>query len=242
MLGIPSATPYDLRFTFLRIPVRVHPLFWLVTAVLGNVGATGVDVTDVLIFVGCAFVSILAHEYGHGLATRAMGYSASIVLYGMGGLCYSDGERQRPGHRLVILISGPLAGFGLAGIALLVAFGAAWRGVDLGPVGSQAVGVMFTINLFWNILNLLPVWPLDGGQITAVLLGMASPRNGQRWAHVIGLLSAGIMAVVGYLVLQDAFLAIFFGMFAIMNFQILQVLHAKARYGTFGDEDDWWRR
>lgn len=63
MFGVPE-TPYDLRFQLLGMPVRVHPLFWLVAAMLGW---RNENIPLVLIWVGCVFVSILVHEYGHGL-------------------------------------------------------------------------------------------------------------------------------------------------------------------------------
>src|SRR4051795_2489217 len=108
MLGMPEPTAYDLRFRFLGIPVRVHPLFWLCTALLAGQSAS---LDSVLIWIGCVFVSILVHEYGHGLMSRVFRFSPSIVLYGMGGLCYSESERQTPWQRLAVLFAGPGAGF-----------------------------------------------------------------------------------------------------------------------------------
>ena len=35
LLGSPEVTPYDLRFRLFRIPIRVHPLFWLIMLILG---------------------------------------------------------------------------------------------------------------------------------------------------------------------------------------------------------------
>lgn len=238
MLGIPNPTPYDLRFTFLGIPVRIHPLFWIISAVLGWESS----VQGVAIWVACVLVSILVHEYGHGLSARMLGFPASIVLHGMGGLCFSDGERQSPGQRLLVLICGPMAGFALAGVAFAALLGLGLGEVAIHPLAAQALSILVAINLFWNVLNLMPVWPLDGGQITAVLLGMLSPGHGRRWAHVISLLTAGVLALVSYMVFHSIFMAIFFGMFAASNYQILQVLHAQARYGSFEGDDDWWRR
>src|SRR3954447_11140833 len=99
MLGMPEPTAYDLRFRFLGIPVRVHPLFWLFSAFL----AGNEELMPVAIWIGCVFISILVHEFGHGLMGRAFGYSPSIVLYSMGGLCYSEAERQTPWRRLAVL-------------------------------------------------------------------------------------------------------------------------------------------
>ena len=64
----------------------------------------------IVIWIGCVFVSILVHEYGHGLMSRLFRCSPSIVLYGMGGLCSSESERQTPWQRLAVLFAGPGAG------------------------------------------------------------------------------------------------------------------------------------
>ena len=105
MLGIPAETPYDLRFRLLGIPVRVHPFFWLIMAAIGF---DEQDVKSDAHLRRCAFVSILVHEFGHGLMSRVFGRRPSIILFGMGGLCtYSDIERAERGHRFLILVCGP---------------------------------------------------------------------------------------------------------------------------------------
>ena len=66
----PNRTPYDLRFNLFGIPVRVHPLFWLVAAILG--AGSDPDPIELLLWIGTVFVSILIHEMGHALAARAL--------------------------------------------------------------------------------------------------------------------------------------------------------------------------
>ena len=131
MLGT-STTPYDLRFRFLDIPVRIHPLFWLMAAVLGFQEN---NIPAVLIWIGCILVSILVHEYGHGLMAKHFHGSPSIVLYGLGGLCSSQGERT-PGQRLAVLFAGPGAGFILCAVVLAVA------SLALGITGGEHLAVM----------------------------------------------------------------------------------------------------
>ena len=112
-----SETPYDLRFRLLGIPVRIHPLFWLVTVMLGW---REYELLAVTVWVACVFVSILVHEFGHGLAAKAFDASPSIVLWGLGGLCYSQGDRQSPGQRLAVILCGPGAGFLLLAVVILI--------------------------------------------------------------------------------------------------------------------------
>jgi Zn-dependent protease len=263
MLGT-STTPYDLRFRFLDIPVRIHPLFWLVTAVLGGLGS---DVlSSVIIWIICVLASILVHEYGHGLMAKHFDGSPSIVLYGLGGLCYSQGERS-PGQRLAVLIAGPGAGFVLCALVLaltslllgltggehlaviqtLVGLGAD-RELLLNAVGKFTSPTVFRIyeqlifiNLLWGLVNLLPIYPLDGGQATQVVLSQLDRRQGVRRSHIVSLVTAGVLAVMAASVgRHDLFAAIFFGMLAFLNYQVLQSLHQAKSFGVYHD-DDWWR-
>ena len=264
MFGV-SETPYDLRFHFLGIPVRVHPIFWLVMAMLGwqrnNLPA-------VLVWVGCVFVSILIHEFGHASVARAFGCSPWILLWGGGGLCYSQADRQTPAQRLAVVVSGPGAGFVLCGLVLLLAsvlFGVTPRehlsviqdvtGFEGDPWDYDSAQVklrtgmnffifrnLVWINLMWGLVNLLPVWPLDGGRVSEIVLSHFNPRDGARWGHTISLIVAGVLAVLAFSYKEhDLFLTIFFACFAFMNFQILQAMYQAHRLGISSDED-WWGR
>ncbi len=239
MLGMPEPTAYDLRFRFLGIPVRVHPMFWIITALLGSGGGEDFDPQAVVIWVGCVFFSILVHEYGHGLMSRVFRCSPAIVLYGMGGLCYSEAERQTPWQRLAVLISGPGAGFLL--LFLMVGGRYVLGQPELSPLGQRILWDMFWINLVWGILNLLPIWPLDGGQMSGVVLSMINRRKGTSWAHVVSLLTAGIVAILAFQY-RLYIPGIFFAYFAVINYRVLQSLHHAAKYGSVEDDADWWRR
>jgi len=97
------------------------------------------------------------------------------------------------------------------------------------------------INLMWGLINLLPLWPLDGGQATQILLTFVDRSRGPRWGHIVSLLVAGGLAIVVMTLTKDMFLAFFFAYFAIINFQVLQSLHQAHSMGLY-QEDDWWRR
>lgn len=270
MFGMPTPTAYDLNFRVLGIPVRVVPWFWLGMLLVSGRN----DPKMALIFIACGFVSILAHELGHGLMARAFGYRSEIALYAMGGLCSCESERQSFGQRLAVLAAGPGAQFLLLGALMLVgqlAFGLSLRfhlylmqvfiGLEparppiqdlvnfsqMRPLAKEAFVALFQINWIWPLLNLLPIWPLDGGQITLNVLSQANRRNGARWAHIVSMACAGLIAfyVLGKLKnTEDSsgyLLVFFFGGFAFLNFQMLQALHD--RHLAFGDdESDWWRR
>ena len=119
-------------------------------------------------------------------------------------------------------------------------------GGDGGKIGSYPVRVIYWnlvwINLWWGLVNLLPIYPLDGGQATQVLLSQVDRRNGVRRGHIVSLLTAGILAVLAFWANpEDFYLPLFFGILALINFQVLQSLHQAQSFGVY-QEDDWWRR
>ena len=111
-----------------------------------------------LAFLGLLFGSVLWHELGHALAVRRLKLGESvIVLHGLGGVTrYKRTPEPREG--LLVALAGP--GIGLALAALLYPF-AELAGGLLG----WALGLAVTINVLLNLLNLLPMMPLDGGQV-----------------------------------------------------------------------------
>lgn len=261
MFGM-SATAYDLKFSLLGIPVRVHPSFWLVAALLGW---NDQNLLLVALWIVCMLVSIVVHEFGHGLTAKRFHSSPSIVLYAMGGLCQSDGQRTKP-QRLAVVLAGPAAGFLLLIVSLLAAtlflgvtpsehlalitagFGFGGDQVQmfsaLRKFGGQYPLYLYfflvQINLLWTLFNLLPIWPLDGGQATQIVLDMADSRNGARRAHILSLVTAGVLAVMVGSWSQNLFLTLFLAYFAFVNFQILQAMHQARSLGA--RDDDWWRR
>ncbi len=240
MLAMPAPTPYDLRFRLFAIPVRVHPLFWLVSALMGY---DPHDPGGTALWVACVFVSILIHEFGHGLMSRAFGQRPEIALYGMGGLCSSDRERT-PLQSLAVLICGPGAGFVFYGLLLLVAPSILrlWppNGSALSGRIEETLSNLEFINLSWGLLNLLPIYPMDGGQIAGVLLTQANRRGGMRWTHILSMVVGGAAALIMYK-LGRQYAAFLFAYFVFLNVQALQALNQQSRYGVYQD-DDWWRR
>jgi len=239
LLGEPPPMQGDLRFQIFGIPVRIHPFFWLVALLLGYRSG---DPASVLIWVVALFLSILVHELGHAMAMRAYGFRPWITLYGLGGLTGCDqaySHRSRGSESLgQILISaaGPAAGFLLAALLLL---GVVLAGhgeniffdtpLGLTPVVSPQVtridellNSVFFICVLWGLVNLLPIYPLDGGQIAREVLLNLSPRDGIRSSLTLSVLAAGAMALVGLVLWKSFFVTLMFGYLAYASFAALQ--------------------
>jgi Zn-dependent protease len=189
----PNETPWDLKWRMLGTSIRVHPMFWLFSALLGS-GLEKLGIQYLLLWVACVFVSILVHEFGHVLTARFFGMrDGYIVLYSFGGLAVHHEHLRSHWQRIAVCAAGPLAGF-----LILVLL---WLALGSPPIFLQREWLpdtyllLFHINLFWGVLNLLPVWPLDGGQISRDLCRWLSPEKGLRVSLGLSLVVAGFLAI-----------------------------------------------
>ena len=87
---------------------------------------------------------------------------------------------------------------------------------------------LLQINILWGFINLLPVFPLDGGQIARELFNLQNPRQGAISALQ---LSAGTAVLIAAYALlnQRIYLALMFGYLAYGNFQSLQFTQNRWR-------------
>lgn len=76
-------TPFDLKWRMFGIHVRVHPLFWVIAALLSR-PFLEVGIPHILISMFCIFLSVLIHELGHVVVGRYFGSHGHIVLWAMG--------------------------------------------------------------------------------------------------------------------------------------------------------------
>jgi stage IV sporulation protein FB len=232
----PPAGQGDIRFALFGIPIRVHPFFWVMSVLLGlSLG----DPIALLTWVAACFASILVHELGHALVMRSYGYYPYIVLYGMGGMAVPGLGAPHPGRNAQVAISfaGPGAGFLLAGIVCLV-LKLAGPGVDIdvgwpylihiapaGLIGNPTltlfIGFLLFLSVFWGIINLLPIIPLDGGQICDEICNTVRPYDGTRIALLISCVAGCLVAVTAIVQWGSIWVGVLFGYFAYNSFLAL---------------------
>ena len=147
------------------------------------------------------FAIVLLHEYGHALACRQVGGQANeIVLWPLGGVAYVS-PPPRPGATLWSIAAGPLVNVILAPIlGLLWRLSKGWDWPTIEPNAHEFVTTLLYINILLLSFNLLPVYPLDGGQILRSLLWFVIGRaRSLMVASVIGLVGvAGLFAFALY--------------------------------------------
>ena len=150
------------------------------------------------------FALVLTHEFGHALACRSVGGRAEhIVLWPLGGVAFVQ-PPQRPGPVLWSIAAGPLVNVLLIPVLFMAVMA---MGVPLqfdqlrAPGGAeQFILAVFVINIMLLCFNLLPVYPLDGGQILQALLwfvvGRALSLRIVTFIGIVVAVAGGIVALV----------------------------------------------
>ncbi len=219
MFGL-EPTPFDVRLVAFRIPIRVQPSFWIISVLL----SLDLESPDLIfLWVGCLFVSILVHELGHALIAEALGWPSEIVLYWCGGLALSQRYSHRtPWREMAVSLAGPCAGFGLYGLVVAVQYFLLPPQVLLTyPYLLFCLIQLKWINLYWGLVNLLPVLPLDGGHVCRSICELARARDSQRLAIRISIPVAA--AVAAYFFSMDSrFAGMLFAMLCLQNTLTLQ--------------------
>jgi stage IV sporulation protein FB len=243
ILDCPDSTRGEWRFQLFGIAVRVQPLFWVTTVFM----ASNRDPGGVLIWIAVCFLSILVHELGHVFAFKAFGQRAEVVLYSWGGLAVpKDDVRMGTFAETAVSLAGPFAGFCLAGLVvgagLLagVKFHVGFHMLVIPSVTASAfhkgmeamnylkyyywnvlLNDLLFVNIFWGLVNLLPVYPLDGGRAARALFVDHDPVLGRRRALKVSIGVALAVAVLG-LVTRSMYLVAMFGILAAGSVQMLE--------------------
>ncbi len=195
----------NVQFRLWGFPVVIHPMAWLVLGFILLSRASGGPgaLFRGLIVAAALFGSVLVHEMGHALVARGFRLGpVSILLHGFGGLTT---HRRSPsaGRSMAVTAAGPGAGLLLGGLALVLYVPFVMSGMGEGASATSPLGlldyslyILIWINIFWSLFNLLPMAPLDGGQLLEaglVLLGVAPVK-----AHkAVAIISVAMAALVG---------------------------------------------
>jgi len=223
-----NPTPFDIRLVAFRIPIRVHPSFWLGSMIFGQ--ALG-SPELIFLWVICSFVSILIHELGHALTAEAYGWPTEIVLYFGGGLAMSQrGYNETPWKSILVSLMGPVAGFLFLGIIVVVMIGMGFSGQVRTPEAASDFSYylqevlldLFIMNLYWGLLNLIPVMPLDGGQIARSLCEIFRFRDPVSAALKLGVVASGAAAYYFLVQHKEMMLGMLMLMLCFQNVAALQ--------------------
>lgn len=234
-------TEFDLNFRLFGVPVRVHPSFWIVSAIFGW-PYLKLGFGFLLLWIFCQFLAVLVHELGHVLMGRVFRAPGEILLMFMGGLAIRPYPIDERWKRLLVVAAGP-------GVGLLF-YGLLWLFEEYGlqhmPVDLQvnfyfrmAIAMLMFMNLFWSVMNLLPVFPLDGGLISRELFMGAMGQRGLYYSLGLSFLAAGIVAFYSFLKqaredlwyppFDPTFMAIMFALLAVQSFMAMRDFEREMR-------------
>lgn len=264
MFGQVGETEFDVRFDLLGVPVRIHPVFWLSSGFLAWYPHR-IDLT--LVGVVAIMLSVLVHELGHALMNARFGFRSHVVLAFLGG--YATSMRHSTWKDIAVSAAGPVAGlafalliylpFRLIGLIRRWVLVPSYFDFDFsvlndwpvyfqpGNPGAELLIVFVRMSIFFGVLvnfaNLVPVLPLDGGQISRELFlwKYRQSRRGMTYCLQLSMWVAGGIAAfaviqyqrdMGVFGLDPVFLAIMFAYLCFLSYQALQ-LHQRGYRSPF---------
>ncbi|HEX2579626.1 MAG TPA: M50 family metallopeptidase [Rhabdochlamydiaceae bacterium] len=212
-----------------KIPITIYTSFWIMAAVIAVLLGQA-DMIKTVIWVPVILISVLFHELGHALTALLFGRNPRIELVAMGGLTYHDGDKLPFWKQFFITLNGPVFGFIIVvGVYLLKeipAFSAA-----------QILEQILLVNIFWTMVNLLPILPLDGGQLLRLILEKLFVHKGIRYAFMwSAILSLGCCLLL--FLTQNLLMGAIFFLFAFENFDNFR----KSRFVSESDQCDEFKK
>jgi Zn-dependent protease len=163
------------------------------------------------------FLIVLMHEFGHQLACRSVGGKThDIILWPLGGVAYVS-PPQRPGAQLWSIVAGPMVNVMLIPIlSVFYMLGRNLAGPDTTPEWLEFLYYIQLINGLLLVFNLLPIYPLDGGQILRSLLWFVfGQARSLMISTVIGIVA--IVAIIPILIIKHQTWYFILAAFALIN-------------------------
>lgn len=209
------------------IPVYVEPSFFLFMGLIAlmQMGPEGINIPAVGIIIVALCLSLLVHEFGHAITAKLCGCGRIfIALRLFGG--YATHTPTTRGKSLLIIIMGPAFGFALYLLATLL-----WNVFPSPPASIRLLLLyLMWMNLFWTLFNLLPIYPLDGGQ--ALFNALAFWKYNDDAMLLTAKVSMATAVVTGIWAYShhEMFIGIYCLSFFMSNLQIVQAYGGGSRW------------
>ncbi len=230
--------PPMIRFHLFGVPVSIHPSLWLTLALVGGVMSISSvsGALAVALFVIAGFLCLLVHEMGHALVGRSLGGGEpQVFMAWLGGDCCNERAVLTRWQGVLMTAAGPAASalLGLLTFLLLSLYiGSIEGGIFLAvnyifgvvpieysdmypPMGLAFFRGLIQVSFWWTLLNLIPVFPLDGGQIMHGLMRSSHTMHGVS-------LAVALLLVMLFIMFNFWFMAVLMGFLAYINYRGLQ--------------------
>lgn len=187
LLPEPLPSRWDLHGRMFGAEVRIRPIFWASTVLLGCIYYRYPKIGGTAAFsfwIAAVLVSLLAHELCHVLVARFFRVRPRSVLSGLGGQIYGL-ETLARWQRVLVLFSGSVGNLLILGVLwTIMAYPLpnGWLSKETLEFIANAVWATLMFNALWVLLNVLPLWPLDGGRAAVEICEALFGRRGRTLA------------------------------------------------------------
>ncbi len=217
-------------FKFWGHPIYMEPIFLLLVAFFVFTGVQTLDgFMQGLVWIPVLFVGILWHEIGHALAIEKYGYGKSdIVLQGLGGVTINKRRgHASPERSIVISVAGPIFS-----LSLTLIFGVAAAVYPGDDILNYFFFMMALANGVWAVFNMLPIFPLDGGNVMLSLFRKFYDGNNRKaYLHTayasLGVMAVGLLTGMAFKVLSPLWIVLLGFLFGVQNYQIIKQLKSQ---------------
>ncbi len=153
------------------------------------------------------FALVLLHEFGHALACRSVGGTVShVLLWPLGGVAHVR-PPQRAGALLWSIVAGPLVNLVLGILSFAALLGVSAVAAGVWPNLELVLMSLTGLNIVLFVFNMLPIHPLDGGQIVRALLWFVIGRERSLiWTSATGIAAGVVGGLAAWFFLGDYWL------------------------------------
>lgn len=205
-------------------PIWIRPSFLILVALFVFLDLDSqVKAVHALLWIPVLLISVLVHELAHAGTIAAFGYGSSTIELGGWSGQTTNARQSRPGHEILISLAGPASSLALGGLFLVVFMMARQQ---MSPEIFIFVRLMLWANFAWGIFNMLPIFPLDGGQVLFNTLCHFTATHKALGVTTVLSLGLAIALGLGALWTKMFFVAVVAASLVMQNWQTWQSLRA----------------
>lgn len=160
------------------------------------------------------FISVLVHELAHALIAKQKGYRVDKIIINIlyGGTYYSQDIHDK--DDIPITLAGPISNF----ILVLLFF------ILYVLTNNEYMFTIFGLNLILFVFNILPIYPMDGGQVLRTYLKMRNIKTYKKISGIISLIISILILILSIIYSQILIivLSIYFIVISLLDFKIFK--------------------
>ncbi|MCK9475527.1 MAG: M50 family metallopeptidase [Candidatus Muirbacterium halophilum] len=161
------------------------------------------------------FISVLVHELAHALIAKQKGYRVDKIIINIlyGGTYYNQDIHNK--DNILITLAGPIGNF----ILVLLFF------ILYVLTNNEYMFTIFGLNLILYIFNILPIYPMDGGQVLRSYLKMRNRETYKKISGLVSLIMSIIILIISIIYSQNLIivLSIYFILISLHDLKVFKI-------------------